>query len=161
MRTFQKIAQRDEQELLAKLLPMRILRAKQKTFWTINTNDVTYELVAIGRVPRDLSVTEEWSNPSELDAQMLAKNDIFECYDKVNEVGKYKIVTKCFTGGTEKFNLINVNWNHILDLGKLNCVDIERLGVTNQVVSKKKTHVTTTETIKSITVRLHYKFHFL
>ena len=161
MRTYQKIAQNDEQELLAKLLPMRILRAKQRTFWTINTNEVTYELVAIGRVPRELTVTEEWTNPSELDAQMLVSDDIFECYDKTNEVGKYKIVTKCFTGGTEKFNQINIEWNHILDLRRLNCVDIERLGVTNQVVSKKKTHVTSTETIKSITARLYYKFHFL
>ena len=71
MRTYQKIAQNDEQELLSKLLPMRILRAKQRTFWTINTNDITFELVAIGRIPKGVTITEEWSNASELDTVML------------------------------------------------------------------------------------------
>ena len=71
MRTYQKTAKIDEQELVAKLLPMRILRAKQRTFWTINTSNITYQLVAIGRIPKGVTITEEWSNETELDSIML------------------------------------------------------------------------------------------
>ena len=65
MRTFQKIALKKEQELLFTLQPKRKLLPKQKVIWTINTNDVRYELIAIGRRPNGIEV-EEWSNPAEL-----------------------------------------------------------------------------------------------
>lgn len=161
MRTYQKIAQSDEQELLAKLLPMRILRAKQRQFWTINTPGMTYELVGLGRLPPGLSITEEWSNPTEMNECMLQDNDLFECYDKQTEVGKYKITTKCFTGGTEKFNHIHVDWNNVLQLSRMNCIRMENLGVTTQVITKKKTYMSTEESTKSTTARLYYKFHFM
>ena len=161
MRTFQKTAQKDEQEMLAKLLPMRILRMKQKTFWTINTNDVRYELVAIGRLPHGIDVVEEWSNPVQLDASILDSNDLFECEDKESQIGKYRITTRCFTGGTDKYDNINVYWDNVLDMAKLNCYDIEKLGVTTQIIKKKKTYLSTEESIKSINVRFYYRFHFI
>ena len=65
MRTFDKIAARKEQELLFTLQPKRKLQAKQKVIWTINTKDVRYECIAIGRRPNGIEV-EEWSNSSEL-----------------------------------------------------------------------------------------------
>ena len=161
MRTYQKTAQKDEQELLAKLLPMRILRMKQKSFWTINTNAVTYQLIGIGRLPHGIDVVEEWSNPAELDASILDSNDLFECYDKENQIGKYRITTRCFTGGTDKFNRIRVYWDNVLDMAKLNCYDIEKLGVTTQIIKKKKTYLSTEESIQSINVKFYYKFHFI
>ena len=65
MRSFEKIAARKEQELLFTLQPKRKLQAKQKVIWTINTKDVRYECIAIGRRPNGIEV-EEWSNSSEL-----------------------------------------------------------------------------------------------
>ena len=65
MRTFEKIAATKEQELLFTLQPKRKLQAKQKIIWTINTKDVRYECIAIGRRPNGIEV-EEWSNSSEL-----------------------------------------------------------------------------------------------
>ena len=65
MRTFEKTAARKEQELLFTLQPKRKLQAKQKVIWTINTKDVRYECIAIGRRPNGIEV-EEWSNSSEL-----------------------------------------------------------------------------------------------
>ena len=70
MRTFEKIALKKEQELLSTLQPKRKLKAKQKIIWTINTSDVKYECIAIGRCPNGIEV-EEWSNPSELSAIAL------------------------------------------------------------------------------------------
>ena len=67
MRTFEKIAAKKEQELLSTLQPKRKLKAKQKIIWTINTNDVRYECIAIGRCPNGIEV-EEWSNSAELSA---------------------------------------------------------------------------------------------
>ena len=65
MRTFEKIAATKEQELLFTLQPKRKLQAKQKIIWTINTKDVRYECIALGRRPNGIEV-EEWSNSSEL-----------------------------------------------------------------------------------------------
>ena len=161
MKTYQKAAQHDEQELLAKLLPVRILRAKQRTFWTINTKNITLQFVAIGRIPKDIKVTEEWLNQTELDTVMLEENDLFECYDKSTDVGKYSIETKCFTGGTDKFKQISIQWDQILNLSKLNCVELENLGVTSQVIKKKKTYLSNEQTTKSIAAKFYYKFHFL
>ena len=70
MRTFEKIALKKEQELLSTLQPKRKLQAKKKIIWTINTADVRYECIAIGRCPNGIEV-EEWSNPSELSAIAL------------------------------------------------------------------------------------------
>ena len=70
MRTYEKLAVKKEQELLFTLQPKRKLQAKQKVIWTINTSDVRYECIAIGRYPNGIEV-EEWSNPSELSAIAL------------------------------------------------------------------------------------------
>ena len=42
-----------------------------------------------------------------------------------------------------------------------NCVGIEQLGVTVQTITKKKTHLSTDEEVKSITARFYYKFKFI
>ena len=70
MRTYEKIAAKKEQELLFTLQPKRKLQAKQKVIWTINTSDVRYECIAIGRRPNGIEV-EEWSNSAELSAIAL------------------------------------------------------------------------------------------
>ena len=41
------------------------------------------------------------------------------------------------------------------------CTDVENLAVTTQTISKKRTHLSTHETIKSTVVRMYYKFKFL
>ena len=74
MRTFEKMAARKEQELLFTLQPKRKLQAKQKVIWTINTKDVRYECIAIGRRPNGIEV-EEWSNSSELSPIALQGQD--------------------------------------------------------------------------------------
>ena len=115
MRTYEKIAAKKEQELLFTLQPKRKLQAKQKIVWTINTNEVTYEIVAIGRTPNGIEVTEEWSNPQELSAIALQASDIFEAGESKAEAGKYRILTKCFTGQSEKFDLIRVHYDNVQD----------------------------------------------
>ena len=70
MRTYEKIAAKKEQELLSTLQPKRKLQAKQKVIWTINTSDVRYECIALGRRPNGIEV-EEWSNSAELSAIAL------------------------------------------------------------------------------------------
>ena len=161
MRTYQKIAQADEQELFAKLLPKRMRTSQQKVFWRINTAEVNYELVAVSRLPAGITVVDEWSNPTELSAIRLEENDLFECFDKKTTVGKYNILTKCFTGGSDKFDDIVVQWDQVIDMTKTNCVGIEQLGVTTQVTSKKRTHISDKEKVKSTTMRLYYKFKFM
>ena len=74
MRTYEKIAAKKEQELLFTLQPKRKLQAKQKIIWTINTSDVRYECIAIGRCPNGIEV-EEWSNSVELSAIALQGQD--------------------------------------------------------------------------------------
>ena len=70
MRTYEKLAVKKEQELLFTLQPKRKLQAKKKVIWTINTSDVRYECIAIGRYPNGIEV-EEWSNSAELSAIAL------------------------------------------------------------------------------------------
>ena len=115
MKTFEKIAAKKEQELLFTLQPKRKLQARQKVVWTINTNEVTYEIIAIGRIPNGIEVTEEWSNPQELSAIALQASDIFEAGESKAEAGKYRIETKCFTGQSEKFDLIRVHYDNVQD----------------------------------------------
>ena len=56
MRTYEKIALEKEQELLSRLQPKQKLQARKKIIWTINTNDVRYEMIAIGRTPNGIEV---------------------------------------------------------------------------------------------------------
>ena len=56
MRTYEKIALRNEQALLSTLQPKQKLQAKKKIIWTINTTDVRYEMIAIGRTPNGIEV---------------------------------------------------------------------------------------------------------
>ena len=112
MRTYEKIAIKKEQELLATLQPKRKLQARKKIIWTINTNDVRYEMIAVGRIPNGVEV-EEWSNPPELSSIALQAADIFEAGDSQADVGKYRITTKCFTGQSEKFDAIRVHYDNV------------------------------------------------
>ena len=59
MKTYAKLAKSDEQKLLSNLLPKRILRSRQKVFWRIDTEPISFELVAIGRIPCGIDVTEK------------------------------------------------------------------------------------------------------
>ena len=59
MKTYAKLAISDEQKLLSNLLPKRILRSRQKVFWRIETEPVTFELVCIGQIPCGIDVTEK------------------------------------------------------------------------------------------------------
>ena len=59
MKTYAKLAKSDEQKLLSNLLPRRMLRSRQKVFWRIDTEPVCFELVAIGRIPCGIDVTEK------------------------------------------------------------------------------------------------------
>ena len=117
-------------------------------------------------------------------------NDIFfnEKHERIT--GKYRVVTKAFTGGSPKFEAVQVHWDNVVDWFKTNCVDVEQLGLTLQIVSKtsfalplpfysakislifiktelkrnptkKRTHLSTQETIVSNTVRMYFKFHFV
>ena len=56
MRTYEKIALQKEQQLLSTLQPKQKLQAKKKIIWTINTSDVRYEMIAIGRIPNGIEV---------------------------------------------------------------------------------------------------------
>ena len=56
MRTYEKIALEREQELLSRLQPKQKLQAKKKIIWTINTTDVRFEMIAIGRTPNGIEV---------------------------------------------------------------------------------------------------------
>ena len=112
MRTYEKIALRNEQALLSTLQPKQKLQAKKKIIWTINTSDVRYEMIAIGRTPNGIEV-EEWSNPPELSAAALQANDIYEAGESKAEVGKYKVTTKCFTSQSDKFDAIKVHYDNV------------------------------------------------
>ena len=59
MKTYAKLAKSDEQKLLSNLLPKRMLRSRQKVFWRIETEPVVFELIAIGRIPCGIDVTEK------------------------------------------------------------------------------------------------------
>ena len=159
MKTFEKYARSDEQKLLSNLLPRRMLKPRQKTFWKIATDQVQYELIALGRVPIGVDVTE---HPLPLALIPLdTTNDIFHNESHERTTGKYRVVTKAFTGGTDKLNATSIHWDNVLDWFKTNCCNCERLGLTIQTVTKKRTHLSTQETVKSTVVRMYYKFKFL
>ena len=88
-------------------------------------------------------------------------SDIFEAGESLDEVGKYKIVTKCFTDRSEKFDMIRIHYDNVQDWYFTNCVGVSPLGATVQTISKKKTHLATVEEIQSITARFYYKFKFI
>ena len=159
MKTYVKHAQADEQKLLANLLPRRMLKPRQKTFWRIETEPISFELIAIGRLPCGIDVTEK-----PLDLALLPldnTNDVFfnEKYERIT--GKYRVVTKAFTGGSPKFDAVRVHWDNVVDWFKTNCIDVEQLGVTLQTVTKKRTHLSTQETVISNVVRMYFKFKFM
>ena len=159
MKTYEKFAKSDEQKLLVNLLPRRMLQPRQKTFWKIDTDHVQYELIALRRVPIGIDVTE---HPLPLALIPLdTTNDIFHNETHERLTGKYRVVTKAFTGGTDKLNATSIHWDNVLDWFKTNCCDCEKLGLTIQTVTKKRTHLSTQETLKSTIVRMYYKFKFL
>jgi len=157
MRTYQKIAIKKEQELLCTLQPKWKIQANKKILWAINTNDVRYELIAIGRRPNGIEI-EEWSNPIELSAIALQSNDIFEAGVSIADVGKYQVTTKCYTAESEKFDVIRVYYDNVPDWYFSNCAGVEQLGATVQTITKKKTHFSTEKQVHSITARFYYKF---
>ena len=159
MKTYIKFAQTDEQKLLSNLLPRRMLKPRQKIFWRIETEPVSFELIAIGRLPCGIDVTEK-----PLDLALLPldnTNDVFfnEKHERIT--GKYRVVTKAFTGGSPKFDAVQVHWDNVVDWFKTNCIDVEQLGLTLQTVTKKRTHLSTQETVISSVVRMYYKFKFM
>ena len=158
MRTYEKLAINDEKELLNNLLTKRILRPKQKIFHKISTPMVDYELIGIGRLPIGLDVKE---NPLELAAIPLDTNDIFTNEHHESQAGKYRIVTKSYTAGSDKFDAVDVRYDNVLDFYKQNCIDHEPLGATMQTISKRRTHMSIEEQIQSITIRMYYKFKFI
>ena len=66
-------------------------------------------------------------------------SDIFEAGESIDEVGKYKITTKCFTDRSEKFDLIKIHYDNVQDWYFQNCVGVQSLGATVQTITKKKT----------------------
>ena len=98
MKTFAKFAQSDEQKLLANLLPRHMLRPRQKIFWRIDTEPINFELIAIGRTPCGIDVTED---PLSLALLPLDNTtDVFFNEKHERTTGKYRVVTKAFTGGS-------------------------------------------------------------
>ena len=91
----------------------------------------------------------------------LKASDIFEAGESIDEVGKYKIITKCFTDRSEKFDLIKIHYDNVQDWYFTNCVGVQSLGATVQTITKKKTHLATEEQIQSITARFYYRFKFI
>ena len=159
MKTYEKYARSDEKQLLSNLLPRRMLQPRQKIFWRIKTDSVQYELIALGRLPIGVDVTEH-ALPLAL-IPLDNSNDIFfnETHERIT--GKYRVVTKAFTGGTEKLNSVEIHWDNVLDWFRTNCTNCEKLGLTIQTTSKKRTHLSTQETIQSTVIRMYYKFNFL
>ena len=159
MKTYEKFARSDEQKLLSNLLPRRMLQPRQKTFWRIETDAVQYELIALGRVPIGVDVTEHHL-PLAL-MPLDNSNDVFHNESHERQTGKYRVVTKAFTGGTDKLDSVEIHWDNVLDWFKTNCCNYERLGLTMQTVSKKRTHLSSQETVKSTVIRMYFKFKFL
>ena len=158
MKTFEKLAKVDEQTLLAKAVPRHILQPRQKVFWRINTDLVTYELIAIGRIPSGLDIEE---NPLQLAVMPLDSND--ECFIEKHErtTGKYRVKTQIYSRNSSKFEAVKINWDNMPDWCHQSCIDIQRLAITSQTTSKKRTHLSTHETIKSTIVRMYFKFKFM
>ena len=159
MKTYEKFARSDEQKLLSNLLPRRMLQPRQKIFWRIETDAVQYELIALGRVPIGVDVTEH-ALPLAL-IPLDTTNDVFfnETHERIT--GKYRVVTKAFTGGTDKLDSVDIHWDNVLDWFRTNCLSCEKLGLTIQIISKKRTHLSPQEAVKSTVVRMYFKFTFL
>ena len=159
MKTYEKYARSDEKQLLSNLLPRRMLQPRQKIFWRIKTDSVQYELIALGRLPIGVDVTEH-TLPLAL-IPLDTTNDVFcnETHERIT--GKYRVVTKAFTGGTDKLNSVEIHWDNVLDWFRTNCTSCEKLGLTIQTISKKRTHLSIQETVKSTVIRMYFKFKFL
>ena len=112
MKTFQKHAKSDEQQLLANALPRHVLRPRQKIFRRIQTDLVTFQLICIGRCPSGLDVHE---NPLQLAAIPLDSNDdfIIETHERIT--GKYRVVSKSFSRNSCKFDAVKVYWDNVPD----------------------------------------------
>ena len=119
---------------------------------------VSYELIALGRLPIGLDVKE---NSLHLASIPLDVNDLFANENLDRQISKYRIVTKSFTGGSDKFSCVEIYFDNVLDFFKQNCVGYEPLGATMQTITKKRTHMSTQEQLQSITIRLYYKFNFM
>ena len=91
----------------------------------------------------------------------IKASDIFEAGESIDEIGKYKITTKCFTDRSEKFDLIKIHYDNVQDWYFQNCVGVHPVGATVQTITKKKTHLATEEQIQSITARFYYRFKFI
>ena len=98
---------------------------------------------------------------SKIILNLVKASDIFEAGESIDEVGKYKIMTKCFTDRSEKFDLIKIHYDNVQDWYFQNCAGVEQLGATVQTITKKKTHLATEEQIQSITARFYYRFKFI
>ena len=98
---------------------------------------------------------------SKIISNLVKASDIFEAGESIDEIGKYKIMTKCFTDRSEKFDLIKIHYDNVQDWYFTNCVGVEPLGATVQTIAKKKTHLATEEQIKSVTARFYYRFKFI
>ena len=98
---------------------------------------------------------------SEIILNLIKASDIFEAGESIDEVGKYKITTKCFTDRSEKFDLIKIHYDNVQDWYFTNCVGVQPLGATVQTITKKKTHLATEEQIQSMTARFYYRFKFI
>ena len=112
MKTFEKHAKSDEQQLLANIIPRQVLRPRHKIFWTIETDLVTYQLICIGRCPSGLDVQEY---PLELAVISLDDNDqsFTEQHERVS--GKYRVVTKTFSRNSTKFDAVGIHWDNVPD----------------------------------------------
>ena len=159
MKTHEKYARSDEKQLLSNLLPRRMLQPRQKIFWRIKTDSVQYELIALGRLPIGVDVTEH-ALPLAL-IPLDTTNDVFCNETHERETGKYRVVTKAFTGGTDKLDSVDIHWDNVLDWFRTNCLSCEKLGLTIQIISKKRTHLSPQEAVKSTVVRMYFKFTFL
>ena len=112
MKTFQKHAKSDEQQILANALPRHVLRPRQKIFWTIQTDLVTYQLICIGRCPSGLDVQE---HALQLAVMPLDSNDEYFIEKHERTSGKYRVVTKSFSRNSTKFNAVTVHWDNMPD----------------------------------------------
>ena len=158
MKTYEKYAKADEQTLLGKAVPRHILQPRQKIFWRINTDQVSYELIAIGRQPCGIDVEE---NAMQLAVIPLDAND--DCLIEKHErsTGKYRVITQIYNRNSTKFDAVKVHWDNLPDWFKQSCVDVQPIAVSLQTTSKKRTHLSIHETIKSTVVRLYFKFQFM
>ena len=158
MKTYEKHARSDEQALLSRAVPRDLLQPRQKIFWRIETDQISYELISIGRQPCGIDVEE---NPMQLAVMPLDNND--DCFIEKQErtTGKYRVITHIYSRNSTKFDAVKIHWDNLPDWFRQSCIDIHPLAVTLQTTSKKRTHLSTHETIKSTVVRMYFKFRFM